>query len=234
MYLFELKMILDMKVVKFSSVVIGLLCMISCAGVDEIKFKEPIPSNYRNRSQFGFGIQGEYLSQEDSTILVVSKNQVIQKWIVEKVVAKVEVDSLEGYKWQNGKLVANDASLVYSYEIVGDSIEINATPQYQRFVIEDRTALRKMGNIYFMNEQRADNLWEVQVLVKESRNKVRLKSLYATEENMALMDSVATIEKVMDENDEVEDLIAQPTNKELKALLETEILSGGTVFTRKE
>jgi len=200
--------------------------------VPELRFEEPQPSGDRNENKFKRKYQGTYLCLDDSSILTIDKNKIIQEWHIVTKLTKAQLDTTEGIEIKDGLLYSKDSEEPLPVEFIGDTAVLTFDFDKTIFQISDNQVLRYFKGLYFLNFREPDSLWTVKALKLDKEGILTIKRIYGGENEIQKIKDMTTVEEITDEEDKVVDYKVRPTKKELKEIMKSDLFKEGTRFQK--
>ena len=164
-----------------------------------IYFKSPQPDRKKNLSSFPANITGAYISDSDSSLLVIEPT-IISKKRFEKMYM-----SMESYKEETGDTIVKDTSFIFTdnwlieMTVMGDSVYVNSSREEDVFVISENQLLRKYRGYYFLNYKDSNDLWRVE-LIKLTKDTLEFGDIL-TKEDIERIKGITSVESYIDSTD---------------------------------
>jgi len=200
-----------------------LLILVLVWGCDspDVRFDKPQPEEGRNLNRFPRSFTGKYINISDSSILTISKRNIIQVWNQEGVVAKSELE-LELDTVVDGDLVlnlGNDNNFQLDIKLEKDSARIKFYRRDVKFSISEKNLLRKDQGYLFLNFKKEVDAWEVEYL-KLSNGYLYFESLASSSDIDSLKKITTVVENMNDDSTIVSEYKIKPTKVELRKILD--------------
>jgi hypothetical protein len=139
-----------------------------------VTFDKPQPDNVPALSHFSGRLQGEYISEQDNSNLIVTENTLIRIYDFD---LKTHVSLLDSSMQLIGdSLFDLETNEGIPVRIEGDSIVQHIYETDTLFAINQENVLKKFKGYYFVNILSKDNTWRVQKL-EMSKGKLVLSSI---------------------------------------------------------
>ena len=145
---------------------LGILLVIiinACNSGPIIRFLEPQPEKKRDLNNIPKSYQGSYISMEDSSILKINSERIIQEWYG---CHKISLDEMQE-EWDT--VYYEDVDIVINknwnvnISVNNDSATISSSRLDTLFKINDSTKLRNYKGYLFLNYLQSDSSWKVKV-----------------------------------------------------------------------
>ena len=150
-----------MKKIKIISVFLILTNLFACSTNEPpVTFNEPQPAETRNLSKFPNKLQGNYLSLNDNSLLMISDNLIQRVTTFDDVIHLSELDSNSRL---SGDTIFN--SITNSTIVVtrkGDSLYHHGRYIDTLFQIGINNVLRRQNSNYFLSTKHDDESWIIQ------------------------------------------------------------------------
>jgi len=208
---------------------IGFVVILFTACEPDISFTEPQPSEKGDESKFKLKFRGQFLCLEDSSILVIAKTSIVQKWHFE---IESENDSIIEIKHGIGnfKYDADVEDLVIKSN--ADSTHFIIDYNKKIFQLSETNILKYDKGIYFLNSKKRGNNWDVKILHFSQEGSLLLKDLELNKEDLERLKAITEVEVKKDIDGDVTEYKLQPTRKELKEILASGFFEEGEEFVR--
>lgn len=139
---------------------IVLLMLAACQPV--VTFTEPQPANTENVPSFPNRLQGNYLSTENSSMLLISDKIITRVYDYD---AKVHTNQLDSNMQLRGDtLVDLKTKEKMPVKFEGDSLITHMHYTDTLFVLNNENVMRKLKGYYFLNTKYGPDSWEVKKL----------------------------------------------------------------------
>ena len=150
-----------MKKIKIISVFLILTNLFACSTNEPpVTFNEPQPAETRNLSKFPNKLQGNYLSLNDNSLLIISDKLIQRVTTIDNVIHLSELDSNSRL---SGDTIFN--SITNSTIVVtrkGDSLYHHGRYIDTLFQIGINNVLRRQNSNYFLSTKHDDESWIIQ------------------------------------------------------------------------
>lgn len=208
-----------------ASIIFMCFAILSC-GRPRTSFEQPQPRQTENLVKIPIGIQGTYLSEEDSTYLSILISSIKERGTAH---SKESINNLKS-EIQSFGLTESDLQKDTTLSIISDGIEINLKIQGDSalfdisiestlFKISDTNLFREKNGIYFFSIQKKDeNDWQIYTLQKTKNGVLFNKSLSSID--IDSLKQITRVDSVMNSDNEVELYKIDPSFKELLELME--------------
>lgn len=208
----------------FFLVVLGL-SIVSCE--PEVGFTEPQPSDVENAEKFKRKFTGKYLCVEDSSILIVSKREILRNWNFE-----VTVDSNENIETavRNINVDADEADLVITPNDDSSSYIVDFTKEV--FKLGNNRILKYEDRICYLNYENSDGTWEVRILKFDNDGYLTINDLSLGVGDLEEIRNTTEVSEKTDEEGKVIAYQIQPSRKEFDELLNTDFYESGQKFIK--
>ena len=208
---------------------IGFVAISFMACEPDISFTEPQPAEKGEQSKFKNKFRGEFICLNDSSILQIDKNKIVQKWHFE---VEAKGDSIGDIKHRIGD---------FKYDAEAEDLIIKSNPDSTHYIIDynkiifdisESNILKYDKGIYFLNIKNPRDLWNVKILHFSKEGKLLLKELELNKEDLEKLKAITEVEVKKDVDGDVTDYKLQPTQKELKEILNSGLFEEGEEFVR--
>lgn len=201
-------------------------------------FEQPQPSTGKDLKVFSSSLQGKYIKDEDSSILIIDKNKIIEISSYKWMHSKDQLDSTEGVD------ILDEKSIIDYYKkqgfqasIVGDSILTTITSKDTLFLLSSNAKLRKFKGDYFLNTEVYDGAWEVCRLELLENKQLRLSYLYPEDSiEVTKMEKITAVTIINKDSESYEQKYKiNPSKREFKKLVkEEDFISGVKIYKKVE
>jgi len=205
-----------------------LISLISCTS--PVLFDSPQPPDTRDLNKFPRYYRGVYQNTDDSSLLYITKNEVISEYWVEFEIAKKEIDTSSVYYAKGNYLYDKNNNEKYKVVLRNDTFYGEWHYSDQLFSLSPSHVLRRYKGHLFLNFE-MDGGWEVQKLSLDSENNLKL-SWISEKEELEKLKEITFVEEVKDENDHITKYIAHPTKKDFNTFLEEKSFSAGDHYIK--
>jgi len=207
-----------------------LFSVVSCT--PEINFDEPQPAGDKNENTFRKKFQGIYFCKDDSSMLTIDENKIIQEWHLIIEVPKEELDTTEGVEIRDGKIYSKDIPEPLPFQMSGDTVIINWDFELTIFKISPDQILRYYNGFYFLNYKKPDNLWVIKVLSIDSKGLLTLNKLQGGSQQIEEIKQITHVDNVLDDEGKVVTHKIHPTRRELREILRSDMFVSGSEFKK--
>ncbi len=221
---------MNMKHVIYFFALLLSLSILSCT--NNLKFQEPQPSGDKNEKKFKNSYQGTYLCLDDSSILFIKKDMMIQEWLITAEISKNELDTTAEIKHLNGQYFIEGKDEPLDITILGDSAVLRYKLTDTLFQLSDNQLLRYFKGQYFLNYKEADDQWIVKTLNLNREGLLTLSDIHGGEDEIEKIKEMTPVEEITNEEGKVVDYKVQPTKKELKKILKSDVIQEGSRFQK--
>ncbi len=182
------------------------LTVLTLVGCDEyVSFREPQPQNDRNEKRFDSNIRGTYLSLEDSSLLVIDEL------------------SVRSYGRKKDKPVDKEGvDINITLDKATFDMSLNNRSETSVFFLDQDHILKKFKGHYFMNSRRDDGRWNL-LIMRKSDGLMTIKNIEMEERTIRQLNSLTVVDEVLDRDGDTEGFILNPTKKEMKSMLKSDI-----------
>ncbi|MCL9804575.1 hypothetical protein NAT51_03520 [Flavobacterium amniphilum] len=181
----------------------------------DLYFENPQPVNDSELSKIPNRFIGSYLVDNDY-YMIVSKNQIITKYLYKSMVHKKDLDSLrkDFIIEKNRMIFREDDKLILKYRFIGDSIELSNEEIDIFFEFSDKQKMKRLGNCLILNEK--DSVfWKSKILRFEKKSAV-IENL----NNWSELYQFDSITKIKSKKIDSTKFILSPSRREFKKYLE--------------
>ncbi len=199
------------------------LSIVSCE--PEVGFTEPQPSDVENAEKFKRKFTGKYLCIEDSSILIVSKSEILRNWNFE-----VTVDSNENIEnaVRNINVEVDEADLEITPNDDSSSYIVDFTKEV--FKIDNHRVLKYDDRVCYLNYKNNDGTWEVRILKFDEEGYLTLNDLSLAAGDLEEIRNTTQVSERTNEEGKVIAYQIQPSRKEFDELLSTDFYENGQKF----
>ena len=206
-----------MRLISF--IILAFLATEACD--DSIEFEQPQPANQSNLNTIPKKLRGTYKSTDDSSYLIIDKQNIIDHY---QVSFRSHMDSLD-FELDSAELVKqSDSSLLYrednaflSMNIFGDSVYGFISLTDTSFTLSESNIPRRYKGYYFLNFKRSASNWKVRMLSKE-RKQLKV-SRFTIGDKLDELQEITDITEIKTDSGKVTGYKLNPSKKELKKLL---------------
>lgn len=200
-----------------------IMCLFSCD--PPVTFTEPQPTGSANLSIIPDRLQGEYISLEDSSVLLINES-VIQRSF--DYMVKTHLNQLGDDEQLKGDTILNlTTHEKISVKKEGDSLVASFHFVDTLFKISDQNVLRKFKGYYFLNMQYNEKSWEVRKL-QLSKGELTLSSISGQED----------IDRLKEVSESVKDTVPPyeftASRKQFRKFIKNEGFSQRETFVRQK
>ncbi len=201
------------------------LSIVSCE--PEVGFTEPQPSDVENAEKFKRKFTGKYLCIEDSSILIVSKSEILRNWNFE-----VTVDSNENIEnaVRNINVEVDEADLEITPNDDSSSYIVDFTKEV--FKIDNHRVLKYDDRVCYLNYKNNDGTWEVRILKFDEEGYLTLNDLSLAAGDLEEIRNTTQVSERTNEEGKVIAYQIQPSRKEFDELLSTDFYENGQKFVK--
>ncbi len=200
-----------------------ITCLLSCD--PPTTFTEPQPTGSENLSKIPNRLRGEYISLEDSSLLLINES-VIQRSFNYEVIT--HLSQLSDDEQLTGDTIFNlTTHEKISVKKEGDSLFASFHFVDTLFQISDQNVIRKFKGVYFLNLLYDENSWEVRKL-QLSRGELTFSSISGQEDISRL------IEVAESAKDTVPPYEFTATRKQFRKFIKNEGFSQSEIFVRQK
>jgi len=215
-----------MKQLKFFSAIVILISLFSCNGGEPpVTFNEPQPTDTDNLSKFPNRLQGQYLSLENNSTLVIG-DKLIQR--IFDFDLKIHPSELDSNSRLSGDTIINLTT--NTREVVkrdGDSLVTHIHRIDTLFLMDYDNVVRKFKGYYFLNTRYDEEGWVVKK-IKLSKGQL-VVSYISTEQD------INNLKKITESTqDTVAPYKFKPTKKEFKEFIKNEGFSDSETFIKQK
>jgi len=218
-----------MKRLKFFSAIVILISLFSCNGGEPpVTFNEPQPPDTDNLSKFPDRLQGQYLSLENNSTLVIG-DKLIQRIIDYDIkIHTSELSQLDSNLRLSGDTIINLTT--NTREVVkrdGDSLVFNTNHVDTLFQMDYDNVVRKFKGYYFLNKRYDREGWEVKK-IELSKGKLVVSSISTKQD-------IDNLKKITESTqDTVAPYKFKTTKKEFKEFIKNEGFSDSETFIKQK
>ena len=190
-----------------------------------VTFDKPQPADVSALSHFPGRLQGEYISEQDNSNLIVTENALIRIYDFD---LKTHVSLLDSSMQLIGdSLFDLNTNKGIPVQIEGDSIVQHIYESDTLFAINQENVLKKFKGYYFVNILSADNTWRVQKL-ELTKGKLVLSSINNRED-------LDQLKAITETTQDTVPYIFSPTKRQFKDFVRSEGFRNKETFfkTRK-
>lgn len=146
-----------MKTPKLIFLILFLTMLYSCA--PPVTFEEPQPANTSTVANFPKRLQGQYLSLEDSSILLIDDQLIQRVYDYDYTIHASQLDTATMIVGDT--LYDQKGSKKYLFKNVGDSLVTHIHNIDTLFKIDEYNVVKKFKGYYFLNTRHDNESWEV-------------------------------------------------------------------------
>lgn len=206
------------------------IALTSC--VPELNFEEAQPTEKKNESKFKNKFQGTYLCIEDSSLLTIDKEKIVQHWDIETKITKTQIDSTSELELKDGLLYVQNNEVPLQINFLGDTALVSYKFEETIFNISDEQLLRYFKGIYFLNYKKTENSWNVKTLSFNKDGVLSINKIYLEDNEVERIKSMTNVEEITNNKGEVVDYKVRPTKKEMKEILKSNLFKEGKEFIK--
>lgn len=190
-------------------------------------FVTPQPELDKNESHFNWRYRGSYMSNNDSSLLIIDKHHIRQEWSIILESTKSEIDSASDWHIKDGALYIKDNPEPFVMSMNGDSVRVMLDWVDTLFSISPSNVLRKWRGYYFLNFMHGPQSWGVEVLKLDRHGALNLLEMRNNSE-IEKIEPITDVEKELGQDGEVVNVRLRPSKRQLKDLIQ----NGGFVRGR--
>lgn len=177
-----------------------------------VTFDRPQPADVKSINSFSGRIQGQYLSNADHSILLITANSLIRIYDYN---TKIHVSQLDSSQQLIGdSLFDLNTNIGSPVVIEGDSIVQHIYERDTFFAIDEFNVLKKFKGYYFLNTITKNETWEVEKL-EISRGTLKLSSIDKAED-------LAQLKAITETSQDTIPYIFAPSKREFKTFVRNE------------
>jgi hypothetical protein len=212
-----------MKLYKFVFVLIAFASLSACE--PKVTFTEPQPAGVDKLSKFPKLLQGEYLSLNDNSVLIVEDKLIQHINDFESKMHSSEVDS--SFKISGDLITDVENNVSYPFRRDGDSLIISVHQIDTLINLNLKDIAKKYKGYYFLNKFYEDAKWEVKK-IELSKGELTLSSISSEED----INNLKTITE--SPQDSVAPYKFTPTKKQFKEFVKSGGFKQGKKFVKKK
>jgi hypothetical protein len=214
--------LLPVKRINFVAKLIMLSSL--CACEPPVTFNEPQPSDTENLSKFPSRLQGQYVSLNDNSVLVIGDKLIRRIYDFD---VKIHSSQLDSNSQLSGDtiihLITNKREIV---KIDGDSVLTHVHFVDTLFQMDHDNVVRKLKGYYFLNKRHDKESWEVKK-IELSKGQLVVSTISTFED----------IDKLKVITESVQDTAApykfETTKKQFKEFVKNEGFSDSETFVKQ-
>lgn len=224
-----------MKAFKFWFSAFVLLFFLSCEE-DKVRFLEPQPAGIDSDTELRKKFLGTYLSDADSSYLIVSSDRVVYKPFSFNVrIDSGDVSAKKGDVDVN--IRSNDSSSRVSMKIQkssdDDSLMMNAEAEDEIFSLKSGGVAKYHKGYYFLNSPFEEGSGYRVRILKLTKEGIILSRI-ASDSVLHLLEREEFVRKELKGDDEEENWKLNPSRKQLKKMMNMGLFSDVQAFKRSE
>jgi len=201
----------------------GMTIMFSCE--PKVTFKEPQPTNTENLSGFPKSLQGQYLSVEDGSILIID-NKLIQR--IYDFDYKIHPNELDSTQQIMGDTVIDfETNEKTPIRRDGDSLVIHVHSIDTLFQMDYDNVVRKFKGYFFLNIRWGKESWEVK--------KMQFKKGQLVVSRISTKEEIEKLKEITEtQQDTVPPYEFTVTKKQFKEFVKNDGFSNSEIFIKQK
>jgi hypothetical protein len=145
---------------KFKTIIFTVLVFSSCDNL--VRFEVPQPEGEKGMRSIPKKLLGTYLNLEDSSMIIITKDQIVKAMEGDESGLLSELDSIDRINIKGDTTYSEvDANLRIDITIKGDSVFQYFDYADTLFSFSSKDILRKFKGYYFLNHETDPNRWNV-------------------------------------------------------------------------
>lgn len=190
----------------------------SCKPKQGIYFEEPQPKNEQNQQRFKNRFLGTWLNVEDSSLLYITRNMLVEERNYILTALKKELDTMPAYKIRHDSIFGEEFGNGTRIKTVNDTVFIFMISKDTIFMVSDEQILRFNNGNYFLNHRIGEKQWMVEKMSMSGKNQLVIADLLISEKDS--LKNFTEVKEIPKENDSaIVDYYLNPTRKELKSYI---------------
>lgn len=213
----------------FTYILLGVLLslgLFSCSGTD-VTFAEPQPAGVKETPKFKYKFRGKYLCLEDSSILKISKTEIIQYWNV-----AVDVDSIGANKNSIKNIHVDTENGDLNVTSSTDSSQVQVDYTHEVFVTGGNDVLKYHNGVYYLNEMISNMSWELKIMFFNNASNLVIKDAHLSPNDIESLKNYTEVLEIGDMDGNITGYYIQPTVTELEKLIHSDIFTEEQEFIR--
>lgn len=200
--------------------------------MQDLNFEEPQPSGDKDENKFKNKFQGSYLCLEDSSILTIGKDNIVQQWRITANITKTQIDTTDEIELKDGLLYTDNDAEPFHVIFRGDTAEL--TYDYDKIIFElaDNQLLRYYKGMYFLNFKESEDLWSVKTVTLDKEGILTINRIHGGEQEIQMIKEMTSVDTITDKQGKIVDYRVRPTRKELKEILKSDLFKEGKEFQK--